>query len=1165
MKKFISLLVTGTVAAAANAAVVTFNFDSGLGDSTSGSDLTAGDISYAVGTQSDGNPQSSERAWDQTSPSGDYLLSFGQRGLGNSGTDDAALTMTDAATLRFTLTPTSGEALDFSLSSLNFDQLIYADSGNVSFGYKVWADKGDGFEPVGTRQTVDLTYADGTENKLLKTDQTSNLPGFDLTAGNIQSKDSAFSFDISLIGPLAVNQSVTLAIAMSANRNNQANFGNGIDNLVLNVDVLVSGPAAPVANDDAFSTEVDINFTKTAPGVLENDTDANRDALTANLVSPPTNGTLLSFTTNGAFIYQPNPGFTGTDTFTYEATDGSLTSGVATVTLTVANAPVLLPSMLGSNMVLQRNQPIPVWGWGPAGKTVSVSLSSGQASSTVVNIDGTWETTLPAMAATNGPLSMVVSTVDSSTTLTNLAIGDVWLCSGQSNMGWKLNATDGGSAETTLANRPMLRHFYTSKHPTNTPMDNIVSENDPTRPTAEWTVCTPEVAGGYSAISYYFGRDLQQELNIPIGIIQSAHAGTAVEAWTKSVLPNAQPDSDLFVNAHMLFNGMIHPWTKMPISGFVWRQGDSNRRDGINYAEKVQIMVSEWRSIWGLGDLPFYYVQNPTIFSQENDPTLPLFWEGQTEIMNVLTNSKMVIISDLSDGSNVHPANKAPTGTRLADRALRNTYGLTNIFDSYPMFNSTTVEGSQIRIHFDGTGSGLAMGTNDVTVTWFEICGTDGIFTNATATIDGHTVVVSSPTVTTPVGVRYLWSKYAIGNLFNIEGLPANSFRAHPPLAHGDSYKLRMNSELYVEPAGILSNDESGSNRLPLQRPVLGNHAANGTLMLREDGAFIYEPNTGFTGTDSFTYAVTDGEEASPETTVDIEVFAADAATGEVNRDVWTEISGFLVSNLTNSPNYPDSPNEKSFIGALDAPQNWGNSYGQRIYGYLHPPTNGDYRFFISSSARSEFWLSTDDNPANVVKICNSLDRTPGVWSTGAPVSLVGGQRYFIEVLHKENSGDDHVQVAWDLAQPGMGITNIIDGTYLSGVPTTAPTTTNYADWSNWYGVSGDGFLLDFAFNLDPTLGDYPSLVPITGTKGLPYWELATDGLAVEYLRRKNAPGTTYSVQFADNLLFGGWIGSANAETVSPINGTWERVTVEDDKDTLNTTKRFGRVIVTQE
>ena len=1710
MKKLRTIWAIGMVAAWTNAATVTYNFNTGLDDSTSGGALTAGTLSYLVGTQSDGAPDSSQRAWDQTSASGNYLLNLGQRGLGNSGVSDADLTTTGAATLQFTLTPNSGDALDFSASTLNFDALLYTDGISSTVGYKVWANTGSVFVALAPRQTaVSTARTSETEGRLLQTNETTDLPGFELTSGTILGTETALSFDVSELEILATNQTITFAIAVSAKHNNQFNFGNGIDNITLTVAGGTSGPKPPVANDDAYEIDVDAIFTNAVPGVLENDTDANGDTLTAHVVTFPSSGTLLEFLADGSFIYQPTPAFTGADTFTYETVDaGGLTSNVATVTLTVgydmsvanifsdnmilqreldvpvygkgnpgemievsfgsqtnsattdasgdwnvwlapmaantnpatltiagsrdtftytnllvgdiwvcsgqsnmdrsldknnphvenweaeiaaANYPdirlmnvprtystnqlvdlpapaiwkvcssntvnsfsgagyffgrkinletgvpvgliesavggtrierwmpedlrteigytyndritqlyngmihpligfpikgaiwyqgesngydandqlalykdklesmilgwrdawgvgefpfyfaqicphnrneklklpilwdaftrtlsvpntgvislndlnnytngevdigevhpsnkqdvglrfglialektyggvtntaytgplfdsvvatstsvrvhfdpdtlgsglaarnaqpltlfelagadeiyftnatatingdtvlvshvsvttpafirfgyngniphnfmnvegfpvntfasavttqsppvahpdlfnvsvggtgelnvlandtdvennslsatvvsnaqhgtliatngifsytpdngfqgtdrftyvandgtddsqvvmvsiavveptypnIILPSMLGSNRVLQRNQPIPVWGWGPAGQIISVSLSSGQSTSTVVNVDGTWETILPSMAATNGPLSMIVSTVGSSVTLTNLAVGDVWLCSGQSNMGWRLQFTDGGPEEMALANHPMLRHFYTSKHPTNTPMNNIVSENDPARPTAEWTVCTPDVAGGYSAISYYFGRDLQLELDIPIGIIQSAYAGTAVEAWTQSVLPNAQPDESIVIPAHELFNGMIHPWLKMPISGFAWRQGDGNRRDGINYAEKVKIMVEEWRSLWGLGDLPLYYAQNPTVFEQEPDPTLPLFWEGQTEIMNVLTNSKMIIISDLSDGSNVHPKNKAPTGTRLADRALHNTYGLTNIFESYPMFNSTTVEGSQIRVHFDGTGSGLAMGTNGASVTWFEICGTDGIFTNATATIDGHTVLVSSPSVSDPIGIRYLWSQYAIGNLFNLEGLPANSFRFHPPLAHGDSYVLHMDGELYVEPAGILANDESGSSRLSLQFPILGDTVASGTLMLREDGAFIYEPNTGFTGTDQFSYAVTDGMETSPEAIVDIEVFPAGAATGQINRDVWTGISGFLISDLTSSTNYPDSPNESGFLPSLDAPQNWGNDYGQRIYGYLHPPINGNYTFFISSSARSEFWLSTDDNPANAVKIASSLDRAPGDWTAAAlPVSLVGGQRYFIEVLHKENSGADHVQVAWDLAE--QGTTNIVDGTYLSGIPTEVPTTTNYADWSSWYGVSGNGYTLDFAFNLDPTLNSSQIMVPTSGTMGLPYWEVQEiDGLSVEYLRRKDASGTTYSVQFSDNLT-SNWMNSTATEFVSEINGTWERVTVEDELNTATSTNRFGRVTVIQ-
>jgi len=519
----------------------------------------------------------------------------------------------------------------------------------------------------------------------------------------------------------------------------------------------------------------------------------------------------------------------------------------------------------------------------------------------------------------------------------------------------------------------------------------------------------------------------------------------------------------------------------------------------------------------------------------------------------------------------------------------KNTYGQSSLVDSGPRLTAAVIEGSTFRLSFSDLGGGLAINPNigwnangdfqtdidedgildyselDINMpdlTWFEICGPDGVFKAASAIIDGDTIVVSSPMVTNPIGVRYAWNKAAIGNLMNTNGLPAGSFRFVPPIAVSENYGLHEGGSLYVEPAGILKNDLEGSSHLPLQRPILETTVTHGTVMLREDGAFIYEPATGFSGTDSFTYTVSDGSKTSPTTTVSINVLSTGVGTGQINRDVWSGIPGYLVSDLTSSPNYPNNPDLRGFINSLDAPQNWDNNYGQRIYGYLHPPTNGDYTFYISSSARSELWISTDDSPANLVKITNSLDRTVGDWTAATtPITLVRGQRYYIEVLHKENSGADHVQVAWDLA--GLGNIGIIEGAYLSGIPTPAPDTSNYAGWSNWYGVSGDGYQLDYAFNLDPTLNNRHSqiMTPVTGTSGLPYWELFnTNVLAVEYLRRKNEPASTYTVQFSDDLNI--WTDSVTVETVNPINSTWERVIVEDHADMSTTTKRFGRLLV---
>lgn len=242
------LLKAASVAAittAANAATVTYDFDSGLGDSTSGSDLTAGAVSYAVGTQSDGAPDSSERAWDQTSASGDYLLNFGQRGLGNSGVADANLTTTAAATLQFTLAPNAGQSLDFTTATIGFDHTSYADSGNVNFAYKVWADTGSGFVAVGALQTTGtFTYVSGTEAILLETDESTALTGFSLTGGTIQSQDTAFSFDISSLGALADDQAVTFALAISTDRNNQFGLGNGFDNLEVSGITAVPEPSS---------------------------------------------------------------------------------------------------------------------------------------------------------------------------------------------------------------------------------------------------------------------------------------------------------------------------------------------------------------------------------------------------------------------------------------------------------------------------------------------------------------------------------------------------------------------------------------------------------------------------------------------------------------------------------------------------------------------------------------------------------------------------------------------------------------------------------------------------------------------------------------------------------------------------------------------------------
>jgi len=244
MKKRIlaTALIAGSIVA--HGAVVTYDFDTDMGDSTSGTELRASTITYAVGTNSDGAPDSSERAWNQTSASGEYELNMGQRGIGNSGITDAALALGAASQLTFTLTPNAGESLDFSASQLDFNASFYNDlnSGNMSFAYKIWADTGAGLQAVGTLQSIALSAAPGTENRLLQTDELTDLPGLSLDDGSIESQVNGFTFDLSTLGAVANDQAVTFAITLSGNRNNQFTWGNSIDEITLS-NVVIPEPA----------------------------------------------------------------------------------------------------------------------------------------------------------------------------------------------------------------------------------------------------------------------------------------------------------------------------------------------------------------------------------------------------------------------------------------------------------------------------------------------------------------------------------------------------------------------------------------------------------------------------------------------------------------------------------------------------------------------------------------------------------------------------------------------------------------------------------------------------------------------------------------------------------------------------------------------------------
>ncbi len=490
---------------------------------------------------------------------------------------------------------------------------------------------------------------------------------------------------------------------------------------------------------------------------------------------------------------------------------------------TPAQADVRLPHIFGDHMVLQREQPIPVWGWADPDEHVTVKL--GDAAVTVTaDKAGKWMAALPAQNA-GGPFTLTVAGTNK-ITCTDVLIGEVWLCSGQSNMEFTVRSGNNAAAEQANANYPTIRHIKIPKRPAGFPQEDVE---------AEWTVCSPETVGNYTAVGYFFGRYLHKELDVPIGLINSSWGGTRIEPWTPpcgfSAVPEladilkqvqltdptntvyqqrlgayldslgswmalaktalkdkaplepapAYPDEIKPLTSHgsptTLYNGMIHPLVPYGIRGAIWYQGESNHTEGMLYFEKTKALVAGWRKLWKNPDLPYYFVQiAPFQYGSEATSILPVFWEAQAKALDI-PETGMAVIHDIGNLKNIHPTNKQEVGRRLALIALAKNYGQTDIVYSGPTFKSMAIEGDKLRVTFDHVGSGL-VARDGKPLNWFEIIGEDTDFTRANATIDGNSVLLSSPKVKKPAAMRFAWHKLAEPNLANKEGLPAVPFRA---------------------------------------------------------------------------------------------------------------------------------------------------------------------------------------------------------------------------------------------------------------------------------------------------------------------------------------------------------------------------------------------------
>ncbi len=452
-----------------------------------------------------------------------------------------------------------------------------------------------------------------------------------------------------------------------------------------------------------------------------------------------------------------------------------------------AIANISLPKIIGHNMVLQRGQPVPIWGYASVGEKITVQFN-GQQKQTVADEKGNWKVMLDAMEANATPQQMTIAGADK-VVLNDILIGEVWLCSGQSNMEYTMRKNskvvmppgkDWPVNELDVAHNPAIRIFLDERKKMNPDPKHL-----------GWSVAEDSALRSFSAAGYFFAKKLYEELHVPIGVISASIPGSFIEPWMPREaflqLPFFQQQTD---STHKIGNDpgkfyttMIQPLVPFALKGFLWYQGESNCFLGetTQYTYKMQALINWWRKDWGNDKLPFYYVQiAPFEYSKTRQLTVEsqsYFREAQEAVMKLVPNTAMIVTTDLNDTiTQLHPEYKWEIGRRLALIALNKNYGKKDVVYNGPVFKSVKFSGKGAIVSFDETKGGLKS-SNGNPLNSFEIAGKDGKFVPAKAVVDGDKVVVTADAIAKPVAVRMGWKEGDHPNLVSGVGIPARQFQ----------------------------------------------------------------------------------------------------------------------------------------------------------------------------------------------------------------------------------------------------------------------------------------------------------------------------------------------------------------------------------------------------